>query len=49
MAHVFGAYLVKNHKGIFDDPQLGAFYDAASLMELEIDALVHELRAKERR
>ena len=43
MAYVFGAYLVKCHGGVFDDPQTGQYYNDAMRIEAEIKAIIAEL------
>lgn len=43
MAYIFGSYCVKYCNAIFDDPQLGCFYNNAKEIEIEIERITEEL------
>ena len=44
LAHVFGAYFVKDLCGVFDDPQTGQFYDDNKHLEDVITEILTELQ-----
>jgi len=46
IAHLLGAFCIRNCGGIFDDPQFGRYYDDAEELEQEIAFAVDDLLAE---